>query len=250
MFTNLPFSRLVHSEFHQYLKSFLSVVDAADPKTLKIKDERDVLAEMLPSLLAALNNEAASEETKDIEALDLKRDNAITGLSKIIDGYTLHEDAAKKAAANLLQLFIDAQGPRISKLNYSAETTVLTKITTNFKNEAKYTAAVALLGLEDWVENMETANNNFETKYKARNTSLTINKNIPAFGVLKAQAIPLYTELTDLIQSRYKTAKADKQPTDAYLNLINEINTLIDSYLVYTQPAKPKAKPGDPTLPA
>jgi hypothetical protein len=45
---------------------------------------------------------------------------------------------------------------------------------------------------------------------------------------------------------RGRTAKADKQPTEAYQKLINELNILIAANVVYTLPRKPKDKPVDP----
>lgn len=245
MIKDLAFSRLANGELYQFLKLVVDKVKEADTVASKLKTANDPLEAILPRLLAALNKEQANEETKELTALDKKRDNAIIGFNLVIDGYKYHEDNAKKEAAFLLGLYIDAQGKAISRQNYSIETTSLTKITTAFKTEAKYVAAVALLNVGDWVANLETANNQFENKFKSRNTSQSETKDLPPFGEVRKEAVPLYNELTALIEGRFKTAKADKQPTDPYHKLINELNTLVDTYVPYTI-TKNKAKPETP----
>lgn len=246
MITFIPLYRLINSEFYQFIKIVVDKVEVAGPTALKVKTAQDPLAQKLPILLGALNNEKANEETKELRDLDLERDSAIIGLTMVIKGNTYHANPAKRKAAQLLELFLDSQGSKISRLNYAAETTVLSKIVAAFTNEAKYSDAIALLGLQDWVVDLDTANTAFDAKYQVRNTSISVNTNIPAFGVVKTDTIPLYVELAELIESRYKTAKADGLPTAPYQNLINELNTLIASYLVYTQSSKSKPKLGNP----
>jgi hypothetical protein len=79
-----------------------------------------------------------------------------------------------------------------------------------------------------------------------RNTDISANADAPSFGSLKKQAIPLYTSLVTLIESRYEAAVDDKAPTTGYEKLMNEINTLIDSFSIYL--SKPKAKPEEPAV--
>jgi len=235
---------LVNSEFYQFIKLIVDKVDESDPTVLKIKNRRDDLFKILAPLKSALNQETANAETKVIEALDERRDNTFKGLSFNITGSTFHSDPVKSEAATLLQVFIKAQGSGIARLNYQAETSVLSKITDAFKNDAKYVAAVATLGLQDWITNLETANVEFENRFKARNTDISVNADAPSFGSLKKQAIPLYTSLVALIESRYEAALDDKAPTAGYEKLMNEVNTLIDSFSIYL--SKPKAKPEEP----
>lgn len=169
------------------------------------------------------------------------------GLNLIVQGNTYNPDPAKKEAANTLRLYIKAQGTKISSLNYQAETSVLSKIADALKTDPKQSVAVAKLDLGAWVTSLETANNEFETTFKSRNTDISANAEVPSFGELKKQAIPLYNELVNLIESRLVIAKADGQPTAPYQALINEINTLIDSYSSYISNGKPKPKPGNPS---
>lgn len=249
MITSINLRGLVHSEFYQYLKLVVDKVDEADPVALKLKTARDAAALMLPELKASLNLETANEETKQIQALDLARDNAIVGLTAIINGNTYHADAAKKEAAELLKLYLKAQGSNISKLNYQAETSVLSKIVDAFKSDPKYTPAIAMLGLGEWVANLETANSSFEARFKVRNTDISANADVSSFGELRKLAIPLYNKLTDLIESRFTTAEADAQPTAPYQKLINEINTLNDTFNSYVSSGgKLKPKPTDPVV--
>lgn len=240
MIAKLALSRLANAEYYQFLNLASAKVKEADPVVLKLKVAHDPLEAILPRLLSALNKELANEETKELSALDRLRDKNIIGINYVIDGYAYHNDANKVDAALLLKNYIDAQGKEISNQNYSTETASLTKITGAFKTEAKYVAAVSLLGLTDFVNNLEAANLAFENKFKSRNTSLSEDKDVPSFGAVRKEATPLYQELISLIESRFKTAKADGVATEPYQKLINELNTLIDSYVVYTNTSKQK----------
>jgi len=247
MISKIALYRLINLKYYQFMKLVVERVDESDPTVLKIKDARDQVSNLLPDLLKSLSNEAANEETAIIKAFDTLRDNAIMGLIAYLKSFNYHANEDKKEAANLLMLYIRAQGTQISKMNYQAETPALTKIINQFKNEAKYTAALALLGGVDWLEEMETSNESFETRFKSRNTSFSLDKNIPPFGDIKTKTTLLFVELVELIESRFKTTKADKLPTEQYQKLINELNILIGSYLVYTLPAtKKKTNPEDP----
>ena len=242
MFNSLNFRVLTNPEFQQFIKLLVEKTTEAGPDALKIKPPRDLLAAMLLRLEAALNQEKANEETRQLEALDSERDDYYTGLTYLINGYAMGKDTAKKEAAQVVKLLLRAQGKNVARQNYQAETAILNKVVKALTTDAKYTAAVAALGLQTWVGDIDAANLAFEAKFKSRNTSISTNDAGPAFGELRKETLPLIDRLFDLISSRYYTAMEDAQPTAAYEALVKEINTLIDSFVPYTLPKNKEDK--------
>lgn len=248
MFNTLNFRALTNPEFQQFVKLLVEKAVEADVVGLKIKSPHDLLVAALQKLESALNQEKANEETKILQALDGERDDYIVGLNFLINGFALAKDPARKEAAQLVRMFLKSQGKNVARQNYQAETAILNNVVKVLGTEAKYMAAMATLGLQGWVTDIDTANQAFEARFKSRNTSLSIGDVGPAFGELRKETLPLIERFFDLITSRYNTAVEDAQPTQAYQNLISEINTLIDSFVPYTLPKNKDDK--NPTPPA
>ena len=247
MFDTIVLRKLTNALYLQFLKLIVDKIDEANATTLKLKKGRDELADLLPSLQAALNNEIASAETKIIQALDDKRDYAILGLQTIVNGNTYHEDVAIKTPAELLKTYFKSHGSNISRINYQAETAVLDKIIDDFKTDPRYIQAMSLLGLGVWLVNLENANKQFVVVFKTRNTEFSLNSSVLSFGEQKKQGIPVFNKLMALIESRFNTAIEDGVPTAPYQNLVNEINTLIASYNNYI--SKSLKTPEEPLKP-
>lgn len=248
MFITINFRALTNPEFQQFIKLLVEKATEAGVDALKIKSPHDLLVANLQKLESALNQEKANEETKIIQALDGERDDYYVGLSFLVNGFALAKDPAKKEAAQLVRLFLKSQGKNVARQNYQAETAILNNVVKTLGTEAKYTAAMTTLGLQSWVTDIDTANQAFEARFKSRNTSLSLDDAGPAFGELRKESMPLIERFFGLITSRYNTAVEDAQPTQGYQNLINEINTLIESFIPYTLPKNKDDK--NPTPPA
>ena len=247
MFNTIALRKLTNALYLQFLKLIVDKIDEANATTLKLKKGRDELANLLPGLQNALNNEIASAETKAIQDLDEKRDDAIVGLQTIVSGNTYHEDVTIKTAAELLRTYFKSHGSKISKLNYQAETAVLDKVTADLKTESRYIQAISLMGLDVWLTNLENANKLFVIVFKSRNSEISANSTILSFGEQKKIGIPVFNKMMALIESRYNTAVEDGLPTEPYQKLVNEINTLVASYNNYiSKPIKTSEEPQKP----
>lgn len=60
----------------------------------------------------------ASEKTKDILALDQRRDDAINGIYYFLLSYTYHFNEEQRGKAKLLLSNIELYGSGIARLNY------------------------------------------------------------------------------------------------------------------------------------
>lgn len=250
MFNSIYLKALKHPEFLQYVKFLLEKTDKAGAETLKIKGPRDLLAAVFILLQKALNQENVKDETKKIKQLDDDRDSYYVGFSFLVEGYLRGKNDLKKNAAITIRGLLKSQGPNVVRQNYQIESAILSNVVKALTTEPKYIAAVETLGLQSWVADIDEANKAFETAFMSRNTSISESENVPAFGEVRLEAMPLIERLLNLISSRLETAKEDKQPTEPYEKLVAEINTLIDSFVPYTLPkSKDKAddKPSPPS---
>ena len=162
--------------------------------------------------------------TPELEALDARRDAAITGIRMLAEAQTYHYDPVSAKAGEQVVAAIDKYGRNLARLNYIAETEVIVSLADDFTTDAELNAAATTINLHDWLKELSTANTLFNTRYLARNTDYAAK---PGGNLLQQRetTTAAYRSLAEHI-----TAHATLTPSAAYTKLINEVNTLIDQY--------------------
>ncbi len=247
----IDFSRLINTELYQFLSLVAKSAKDADPAKSKFKPEYDAVDAILKRLLDAIDREKGSELTAEIGKMDARRDAAISGFVAWIKGYLKHPNESNKEAANTLQFYMDTHGTGIATQNLQAETTILSKIVEDCKTEAALKAALATLNGTEWIAEIEQANTAFINTYANRSSQLGTEQNKESFFDVRKEAIPAYEALIDMIQTRYKTAVADKTDTAMLQKCVNEIDATISQYrqlIKATQAHKKDTPPTPPTV--
>ncbi len=104
--------------------------------------------------------------TKELEKIDSARDRVVRGLAIIIEGYMYHLNKDVIQAARRLKILIDAYGD-IPMESYDGESAAIYKLVKELRGE--YSADAAMIGLEDWIDDLESCNQQFEKLAKKRN---------------------------------------------------------------------------------
>ncbi len=242
MIKTINLIKLVSTELYQFFNLMLGIADAANPTLSKIKPERDVLFGFLTRLQAAINREKAFALTKVIQASDDRRDDAISGFSMWITGLTKHPKPAIKEAAKIVKAYLNTHGTAIAAQNYQTESTILSKIVADYNSNASLKAAIDSLGGKDWIDEMEASNTAFITAYQQRSSEMGADTNTESFNELRPSALVAYKELTEIVESRYKTAKADGIDTTALKKCIDDMNATITQYQQLIETTKPTKK--------
>lgn len=109
-------------------------------------------------------------ESEDLKNLDDERDNSLGAYHDAVLGLQRNPNEAKKQAARLLNLNYDTYKPERSQ-EYMKETELINQMTTEIRNSQELSAAIQLLGLEEYLADLEQKNQAFADLMKSRTAS-------------------------------------------------------------------------------
>ena len=116
------------------------------------------------------NPSRKSLESEDLKNLDSERDDALGAYHEAELGLQRNPNEAKRQAARLLNLNYDTYKPERSQ-EYMKETELINQMTTEIRNTAELSAAIQLLGLEDYLADLEQKNQAFADLMAGRTAS-------------------------------------------------------------------------------
>ena len=108
-----------------------------------------------------------SLETEDLKNRDDERDNSLGAYHEAILGLQRNPNDAKRQAARLLNLNYDTYKPERNQ-EYMKETELINQMTTDIRSSAELLAAIQLLGLDDYLTDLEQKNQAFSDLMKSR----------------------------------------------------------------------------------
>lgn len=163
-----------------------------------------------------------NEHTETLASLDNKRDNIYRGLVLRVQSeeYSLTEEVRKHAQK--VALVVKTYG-NFTAHNYQKETTEIQNFIADLKSD-DYLPAVQGIGLEQWVNWLETANNEFHTLYTQRRDDYA--------GQTAYDMKNIRKELDETFRKIMQTieALAILQPSEALNTLIAKINASITQW--------------------
>lgn len=226
MIQDIPYSIFTNGEFIGLFTNIEKVCNDSDPITLKIDAP---LVEVKTAVTA--NNtlyvrQQKSTETPTVSSRDVLRDRYITGIRKVVNGYTYHYDENVVKAALIIEACIDKYGSNIAKQSLVTETATLDKLAVDFETDDKVKAALALLNLTSWGGVLKQANVDFNDSYLVRNEEYAER---PEGDMLELRKV---VEAKFDILKRHIEFYALTTPSAAYNSLISKINSLIDQYVI------------------
>lgn len=212
------------SELLQFLIDVTKLCSQQSNKSMKLDN---ILAELkadTDSFDQAFRLDQASAITIELINLDGRRDECITGISLVIDGFTRYFEPVVKAAALALKNNLDKYGNRIYEMNYQAETSTINSLIKEWSTNGILKAAVNTLNLGIWVNELKKANDLFNERYLKRVDEKASAPQIKGFDARK-KAISVYRKLVQQIEARAIIAE-----DQTYTGLINNLNALIVKY--------------------
>jgi hypothetical protein len=224
MFSAIYYKSLRNSEFIQFIRYVLEIVESNDPEVLKVKSQVDDLKALLDHLNLIYKPDLYNAITSELRTLDQRRDNAFIGIKTYLRSYKYYFEEPVRHAAKLLLDSLAGYGTRISRMNYQAESSVLESIIARWQNKPDLAAAIDALNLKSWVAEMKTANNLFNSRYLDR---IKDDAKAPDIKVtdLRKEIIQSYRELISHIE-----AYATLSDETIYFDITKQINQLIGEY--------------------
>lgn len=203
------------------------------------------------SKMAAINGvfmlDPASPLSIAIELADVRRDNAIIGLTFVAQGYTYSTIEAKKAAGDALYRGITIYGSGIvntvARQSYVAESASITNLLIDFINQPPLADAITTLGLSDWVTELTLANNDFKEKYQQR-TDAYGDASPDTVRSLRVAADAAFKKLREKVAAYYSI----NDGAAPWSTLVSRLNAMIDQYntLIASHPPGPSHTPPQP----
>jgi len=150
-----------HFQFHSY---FDTLVNETNPEVLKVAAHYAAYRPLLVNERKALDVVLKSQYTAKIELADAARDVPVQGFYKVVNGMTHHFNPNISSAAQRIKVITDSFS-EITRLPYENQTAATIK----FLDELKAANSdIVLLGLSDWLIEIEARNIAFDTLVKSR----------------------------------------------------------------------------------
>ena len=224
MTNTVLFKHYRNSEFVQYLKNALAIISSYNPEELKVKEQFDATNNPFQELSNLFKKELGSDITIELQEIDKRRDDALNGISANLESLTYHFNEEIRSSAFELIESIDLHGSGLARLPYQSETSVISSIIRKWQLEEGKKQALQILGLEDWVTELDNANKLFDERFLARIREKARDPEITVASLRKETTEAFRTLLEHLDAHLLLTSNEN------YDKLIKELNTLTESY--------------------
>jgi hypothetical protein len=218
------FSRYRNSEFLQYMKDVLELVNLQDVDTLQLTAQRDAMQTVTSQMDDLFQQEQGSGITQELIDLDTRRDRAFMGIKGLLETNQYHYDDATQSAANSLLYNMNTYGTNIPRLNYQSETAVIDSMLSDWSTETALAAAITTLKMGDWITELTTANEVFNDRYIARISEAAANPAV-SFTTIREEGANTYRVLVAHIE-----AHATLGTNVTHQSLVNEVSELASQY--------------------
>lgn len=224
MTQSIDLSKLRNAEYVQFTTDVLQIVTINNPATLQVQAKFNAFSGVKTELEVLFKKSTANPITAEIEALDQRRDNAISGIMFVVKGNTFHFDPLVAKEAEVLTDYFKIYDGNIAQQNYNAETATVTNIVNDFEAKPELVSALVKLALTPWKNELKAANTAFSTKYLARTMDLA-TATPDNLKSKRLEANEAFYALRNHID-----AFATINPSALYNKTISEINALIAQY--------------------
>lgn len=217
-----------NAEHYQFHSDVLSIVTVEVATAQKIEGLRSEYAALFDKENTAFIQNRAYESTKEVEAKDRVRDELFLYVKQTVDSNLYCPVANKKAAAEKLSFAMKPYRSANSKA-FAENTAQVTNLVADFQSET-YAEYVELLGLTDAVEQLKTANNEFNAIYMGRSGEKLVRASTENMKSIRPKVDTAYRSLASAINALYQVNSlvTRSESTEAELgSLIDSVNGLI-----------------------
>jgi hypothetical protein len=164
-FLDFSFSKLRNEEHFQFQTGFKELVIKSTPAVLGIETQFSAYLPFYDNESEALDFIRKSDITDALIDYDAVRDNTYRGFSDYVKSACNHYKPLMKQAALRVQVVIDEYG-NIAAKSYDEETAAI--VTMISKLNQNYSAEVAVLGIEGWLNELQINNESFDQLMRNR----------------------------------------------------------------------------------
>ena len=213
-----------NAQHAQFVTNILAAVPRDVAEAQGFATQRVAFAEAVDNELRYFHSEKAYLDTPQIVAANQKRDRAFYFYKQIILAHAAYQSDAglKKAGATLAFAFRGVG--RLTNIDYSSKTSILTDLIGKLREEP-YVMALAAIGLADAPDALEEANTAFEELHRLSQADAQQRQALEAIDTreLRGRVDACYQQIVLLVN-----AFAIASPSDALNTYIDSENGLIN----------------------
>jgi hypothetical protein len=207
------------ARLYAFYKNLLELLERINKPTLT--DHVAPLQAMHTLLDDGYKLDQSNQLTAAIKSSDERRDEAAVGIKKCVEGFVLHFNASKRAAAELLLRNINKYG-NVSRLPYAEESAAVDSMLKDW-DTPELNAALITLGIGDWRTELKQAQESFDNLYLDRVQSEALKTALP-ISKLRPDAIKTYQTFALILSAFEKITPA------TYTPIVNQLNELVKKY--------------------
>jgi hypothetical protein len=221
-FKRLDFNHLRNEAHVAYNNTFSALVDKYTPNALGISTQYNEYKTLFADEVSALDIVRKSELTTEIHEQDHIRDGIFRGLADAVKSALNHFNAEKRSAARRLEVIFENYG-NIAAKTLDQETAAINDLLRELDSQSN-APLVTLLGLGDWVSQLEAENAKFEQLMLDRYTETSQRPTVRMHDA-RQKVDKCLRAILDRIE-----ALALINGTDAYESFIKELNAVSERY--------------------
>lgn len=244
MIKRFSITELIATQYIAYLERVIAIVNLSDPTKLKIVLRLNILIAYVARIEKVLKKEQALRETAELKVLEGERNAGIIGFTSFVNSYLRSTKPALVAASKLLFDYLQMLSTYIPREDSSTKSALLNKLYDDAQKKTDVKNAIAIIGAEDWIAQINNANKAFEAKYQARTIIISNEENEDTYSALRQPTKLAYDGLIGIINSRYDVALYENTDTKDLQDLINNINALVEQTEQIIKSTKPKKGKG------
>ncbi len=220
-------NRLRNAGLVQFFTDVDGIVAAAltGSALMAVGEERTAFLASKAALSQNYQLDATSPLTQEVLNADVRRDDAVTGIRLLAEGYAHHFNNDKRMAGQRLMHAISIYGEVIAKA-YQDETAAITNLLEDFDAKQELVDAIGTLELGEWKGELKVANLAFNQKYGERTAATAAADTGTNIVELRKPAINAWYALRDQIAANYTVTKG----AAPWSTVVAQLNALIDQY--------------------
>ena len=219
----ISLDRLKNHDHFQLNTEFRLLVTMHGAKKMKIEAEFKAYETLYALEDLAIKSPAKSVLTPEIREADQIRDQTYTGIYETVKTSLKHFKQANRDAGKRLKVVFDAYGS-IRRMSLTQQTSAMYNLLQDLKG--KYAGDVALLGLTEWVRELDTRNQEFSALMRERYDESSAKPDVTMREV-RPQVDEAYKKIVNVINARVLLEGAGN-----YEDFIRSLNAIITKYKI------------------
>ena len=219
---NTNLKNLRNNEHLNYMNEVKQLIAEQTAAALNIVNQTDLFLKALLQEEEAINPQLKSEKSDLLVDADARRDFTFRGMADAVQSACHHFKPDVRAAANKLQTEIFKPFGNIARLNFNEESTAIDSMCTDLKTN--YAAECNLIGLNEWIEELENDNKNFKKTATERVDESSEKTQLKMKGV-RTKVDETYKAVTKRIDALIEL----NGETD-YKTFVTKLNIITDKY--------------------